>query len=135
MWAWKSEGLFDKSLKPAASNNSFAAALNYINTTIRTKFDGSCLLKQKGNIDLVYEITLWPSTVGQDFLLRNSLFGCVKSSRNTADFDKCKHSGNGIGSDAHRSFSLSYGSEFGKNVILGADLSSSVQVDNRKKRS
>ena len=87
------------------------------------------------NIDLVYEITLWPSTVGQDFVLRSSLFGDVKLSKNTTDFDKCKYSGNGIGFDAHRSFLLSYGSGFGKDVIFGADSSSSVHINNWKKIS
>ena len=75
--------MFDQILTPpSVSNNSLATALNYINTTMRVKFDGSCLkqdkvtftLKQVVNIDLVYEITLWPSTIGQDFVLGNSLF-------------------------------------------------------------
>ena len=39
-----------------------------------------------------------------------------------ADFDKCKYSRHGLGFDACRSFSLSDGSGFGKNVIIfGAD--------------
>ena len=66
---------------------------------------------------------MWPSTVGQDFLLGNSFFEDVKLSKKTAAFDKYKYSGNGIGFDACRSFSLSYGSGSG----------SSVHVDNRKK--
>ena len=39
---------------------------------------------------------MWTSTVGQDFTLGNSWFGDVKLSRNTVDFDKYKHSGNGF---------------------------------------
>ena len=51
-----------------------------------------------------------------------------------ADFDKCKYSRHGLGFDACRSFSLSDGSGFGKNVIIfGADINPSVHVDHRKK--
>ena len=118
----------DESLKPpTASNNSLVAELNYINNAIQVKFDGSCLKqdkiifthKQVVNIYLVYK----RSTVGQDFTLGNSLFGDVKLSKNTAAFDKYKYSGNGIGFDACKSFSLSYGSGGG----------SSEHVDNRNK--
>ena len=39
-----------------------------------------------------------------------------------------------IGFDAHRSFSLSDDSGFGKTVIIfGADMSSSLHIDNKKK--
>ena len=51
-----------------------------------------------------------------------------------SDFDKCKCSGYVLGFDARRIFSLSNGSGFGKNVvILGTDMSSSVDIDNKKK--
>ena len=50
------------------------------------------------------------------------------------DFDKYKYSGYDIGFDASGSFTLSDGSEFCKNVIIfGADVSSSVHADKRKK--
>ena len=45
------------------------------------------------------------------------MFGAVKLTKNT-DFNKYKYSGYGIGFDAPRSFSLSDGSGFGKNVII-----------------
>ena len=35
---------------------------------------------------------------------------------------------------ASRSFLLSDGSVFGKNVLNGADMSSSVKIDNKKRR-
>ena len=45
------------------------------------------------------------------------------------DLDKCKNSGYDVGLDACRSFS--YGSGFGKNVIIfGADMSSSAKKRN-----
>ena len=67
-----------------------------------------------------------------DFMLRNSLFGAVKLTKN-ADFDKYKYSGYGIGFYAYGTFSLSDSSGFRKNVIFGADMGSSVKVDNRRK--
>ena len=46
--AWKSKGLSDESIKPlTVSNNSLAAAIYYINTKPRVKFDRSCLTKKK----------------------------------------------------------------------------------------
>ena len=45
-------------------------------------------------------------------------------------------SGNSTGFDAHRLFSFSINSGLGQNVtILGADMSSSVQIDNKNKDS
>ena len=55
------------------------------------------------NIDIVYEINLWPFTVGQYFTLRNSLLGAVKLTAN-ADLDKYKYSDYGIRFDASGNF-------------------------------
>ena len=42
--AWESKRLSHESIKPpAASNNSVAPALSYIDVKTRVKFDGSCL--------------------------------------------------------------------------------------------
>ena len=72
-------------------------------------------------------------TVSQDFTLGNSLFRAVKLTAN-ADPDKYKYSSHGIGFDAGGSSLLSDGSGFGKNLIMfGADMSSSVHIDNKKK--
>ena len=47
--------------------------------------------------------------------------------------DKCSYSGYGIGFYRHRSFSLSHGSGFGKNIIIfDGDMSSSVHIDKKK---
>ena len=49
-------------------------------------------------------------------------------------FGKCKFSGYGITIYACRSFSLSDGSDSGKNIIIfAADMSSSVNIDNETK--
>ena len=51
-----------------------------------------------------------------------------------ADSKKESYSGCGTGSDAQRRFSLSCGSGLGKNIIIfGADMNSSVHIDNKKK--
>ena len=48
--------------------------------------------------------------------------------------DKYKYSGQGIRLAGRGSFSLNDGNGFGKNVIIfGADMSSSVHLDNNKK--
>ena len=78
---------------------------------------------------------LCPFTVGRDFVLGNLFSGVVKLNRNTSDFDRCKYQGCGIGfNERGRIFLLSNGSGFGKNVIIyGADMSSLVDIDDKKK--
>ena len=50
-----------------------------------------------------------------------------------ADIDKYEYSGYGIGLDRRSSFSFP-GDGFGQNVLIfGADLSSSLHIDNKKK--
>ena len=67
------------------------------------------------------------------FKLGNSLFGAVKLTKN-ADPDRCRYSGYGIGFDTRGSFSFSDSSGSGRNgIIVGADMSSSAHVDNKKK--
>ena len=64
--------------------------------------------------------------------LENCLFGAVTLTK-SADINKYHYSGYGIGFDRKGSFSFS-SSGFGQNVIiLGADMSSSVHVDNKGK--
>ena len=65
--AWKSNGLFDESIKPlAASNNSFAPMLNPISIRLQIKLNVSCLKQDKitfthnqvVNIYIMYKINL-----------------------------------------------------------------------------
>ena len=50
-----------------------------------------------------------------------------------ADINKYKYSGYGIGFDRHRSFSAP-GMGLGRNILIfGIDMSSSTNIDNRKK--
>lgn len=64
------------------------------------------------------------------FYVSNSLFRTVEVTKNVGT-DKYSYSGYGIACDAHRSFSLFNGSRFDKNVIFGADISSSVHIVNK----
>ena len=138
--AWKSKGFSDESIKPpATSNNSFAPSLNYIGAKTKVKFEGCCLKQDKitfthgkmVNIYTVYEINFWDCGYNDYPTLENPLLVAVKLVKNV-DIDKYKYSGYAIGFDRHETFSVANG--FGKNVVFfGANMSSSVHVDNNKK--
>ena len=71
-----------------------------------------------------YNISSYP-------IIENCLFGAVSLAKNS-DIDLYKYSGYGVGFDRKGQFS--FGNGFGRNVIIfGADMSSSVHVDNKKK--
>ena len=75
----------------------------------------------------VHDIDSYPT-------LTNSLFGAVKSVK-IADTDKYKYSGYGIGFDG-KGFSSHPSGGTGRNIIIfGADMSSSVHVDKKKKEN
>ena len=69
------------------------------------------------NIYFVFALRLESFTVGQDFMLKDSLLGAIKLTTNV-DPDKYEYSSYGIVFDATGRFSLSYGSGFGKSVII-----------------
>ena len=84
------------------------------------------------NIYIVYEINKKDSTTNSDPTLENCLFGAVTLTKNV-NIDKYGYSGYGIGFDGRSSFSFS-GGGFGQNVLIfGADMSSSIHIDNKKK--
>ena len=83
------------------------------------------------NIYIVYELGASGSLIN-DPTLKNCLFGAVTLTKN-ADIDNYGYSGYGIGFDRRSSFSFVRG-RFGQNVIIfGVDISSSSQIDNKKK--
>ena len=60
------------------------------------------------------------------------MFGAVTLTKN-ADIEKYKYSGYGIGFDRRSSFSFT-GGGFGQNVLIfGADMSTSIHIENKKK--
>ena len=72
------------------------------------------------------------SSHASDPAIKNCLFGAVTLTKN-ANIEKYKYSGYGIGFDRRSTFSFLSGG-FGQNVLIfGADMSSSIHVDNKKK--
>ena len=138
--SWRSKGISNKSFKqPATSDNSLIPSLDYYNTKIRVKFTRGYLKQPKisythgkvVNIYIVYELAA-SSSHSSDSTLKNCLFGAVTLTKN-ADIEEYKYSGYGIGFDRRSSFSFPSG-RFGQNVLIfGADMSSSVHIDNKKK--
>ena len=87
--------------------------------------------KKVVNIYIVYESAA-SSSHDSDPTIKNCLFGAVTLTKN-ADIKKYKYSGYGIGFDGKSSFSVT-GGGFGQNVlIIGADMSTSIHIDNKKK--
>ena len=84
------------------------------------------------NIYISYTLNPWLRNLHTDFTLNNCLFGSVKITKN-ADPDKYKYSYYNIGFDSRSEFAFTDGS-MGENVIIcGADMSSSVHIDNKNK--
>ena len=115
--------------------------MNYLDTKIRVKFSGSCLKQDKVtythgkilNIYIVYEINKKDNTIISDPTLENCLFGAVTLTKN-AGIDKYGSSGYRIGFDRKGNFSFPNGG-YGQNLIIFAvDMSSSIYIDNKKKR-
>ena len=137
---WKSKGLSSESFKAIfTSDNSLNPALKYYGTRIRVKFTGDCLNQQKitynhgkvVNIYIVYSLGA-SSFKYSDPTIKNCLFGAITLTKNV-DIDKYGYSGYGIGFDRKGSFSFP-GGGFGQNVIIfGLDMSSSTNIDNKKK--
>ena len=106
---------------------------------LKVQFTGSCLKQPKFtftqkkvvNIYIVYELGA-SSSHSSDPTIKNCLFGAGTFTKN-ADIERYKYSGYGIRFDRRSSFSFRSGG-FGQNVsIFGADMSSSIHIDNKKK--
>ena len=83
------------------------------------------------NIYIVYQLAA-SSSHDSDPTIKNCLFGAVTLTKN-ADIEKYRYSGYGIGFDRRSSFSFP-SSGFGQNVLIfGADISTSIHIDNKKK--
>ena len=77
-------------------------------------------------------VNQWPRDSITDFTLGSCLFGSSKLTKN-ADLDKYKYSSWGIEFDSGSKFSFTYGKMENNSIIFGADMSSSVHVDNKNK--
>ena len=137
-----SKGLSNESIKANSVSNNIInpVLLSYLDTKMRVKFNGNCLKQDKitythgkvVNIYIVYEIFSY--SFGDNYpTLENCLFGAVNLTKN-ADIDKYRYSGYRGGFDRKGSFSLPGGNRYGKNtIIFGADMNSSIHVDNKEK--
>ena len=138
--SWQSKGLSNESIKPpTTSSNSLNPRLSYYGTKIRVQFAKKCLKqpnhifthKKIVNIYIVYELAASSSHTNAP-TIKNYLFGAVTLTKN-ADIEKYKYSGYGIGFDRRSSFSFPSGGS-GQNVLIfGADMSSSIHIDNKEK--
>ena len=121
------------------SDSSFAPSFVDYHVLPDKKFNGHCLVKnnisiakQVINLFISYILGSQLRFLNTDFTLGNCLFGAVKLTKN-ANLDKCKYINYGIGFDSRPEFLLPDGS-YGKNIIIfGADMSSSIHVDNKRK--
>ena len=136
----KSKGLSSKSIKlSTTSNNSLNPRLSYFGTKVRVQFTKKCLKKPNHifthkiflNIYIVYELAA-SSSHSNDPTIKNCLFGAVTLTKNT-DIEKYKYFGYGIGFDRRSSFSFPSGRFYQNVLIFGADMSSSIHIDNKKK--
>ena len=88
---------------------------------------------KNSNIFIAYELAASSPRTDHP-TLKKSLFGAIRLTKN-ADIDKYQYSSYGIGFDKKSSFSFP-GGGFGQNVIIfRVDMSSSVHVDNKKKKT
>ena len=136
---WKSSGMSEKNAKNITkpdSNFALTFVDHYLFQDIN--FNGHWLIniiyipKKVINVYNSYTLNPWLRNLSTDFTLNDSLFGCVKLTKN-ADPDKYKYRGYGIGFDSSLEFSLTDGS-MGKNaIIFGADVRFSVDIDNKNK--
>ena len=115
-----------------ASNHNQAPSLAYDNVRIKLKFFGDLLKQDKitynhGPIVNIYTVYRLNPSITSDITLENCLFGAVKITK-ILKIDT--YSGYDIAFDSKESFS-NPGAGYGKNVIFGADLSSSVHANNR----
>ena len=141
IYLWKSKGLSDERINSiTASNYSITPKLSYYGSKVRVKFNGSYLKQDKAtyshgtiaNIYMIYEIRK-NHNISSYPTLENCLFGAVSLTKSN-DIDQYKFSGYGIGFNRKGEFSLG-SNGFGRNVIiLGADISSSVHANIKKKK-
>ena len=138
--SWQSKELSNESIKPPTrTNNSVTPELNYYGTKTKLKFTGSGLKqsshilthKKIVSIYIVYELAA-SSSHDSDPTIKNCLSGAVTLTKN-AGIEKYKYSGYGIRFDRRSTFSFT-GGGFGQNVLIfGADMSTSIHIDNKKK--
>ena len=139
---WEFKGLSnEKRTLPYTANKNLSPKLVWNKSRLILRFKEKCLKQEDQapftpdnvvHLFIVYELDGWLRDLSTDFTLTDCLFETVKLTKN-ADPDKYKYSSYGKGFDSRSEFSLPDGS-IGKNaIIFGADMSSSVYIDNANK--
>ena len=115
--------------------------VDYYGSKITLKFNKSCLKQSNTiaydfghiiNVYIVYKVGASSSNYS-DPTLKNCLFGAVTLTKNIG-IEKYGYSGFGIGFDRKSSYSFP-GGRFAQNVLIfEPDMSSSIHIDNKKKR-
>ena len=138
--SWESKRLSDEIIKlPTASNNILVPKLKYTGKRMYVNFNRSCLKQDKITLNhgktvniIVFDLK---STLNynENITLENCFFGVANSTK-SADINKHKYFGYGIGFDGHGTFSFP-SSGFGQNIIIfGVNISSSVHTYSRKNK-
>ena len=118
------------------SDRNFAPTFVDHHLLLDMNFNGHCLIKNvfipKKVINLEISYTLGPQlrNLSTYFTLDDCLFGSVKLIKN-ADLYKYKYTGYGKGFDSRSKFLFKHGNLRDNVIIFGADMSSSVLVDNK----
>ena len=126
----------EASMENITKSSSLFAAI-FVNHYILpdVNFSGNCLIDnniKNKYINVSYILNQQTRDLITDFTLGNCLFGSINLTKN-ADRDKYIYATSGIGFNSRSEFSLPNGS-VGKDVIIfGADMSSSLQIDNKGK--
>ena len=121
------------------SNNNFAPTFVNHHALSDLSFNGHCLRnnniyisKKVINLYISYILNPWLINLNTDFTLKDCLFGSVKLTKN-ADLNKHKYSGYSIGFDPRSKFSFTHRSLRKNAIIFGADMGSSMRIDNKNK--
>ena len=135
---WKANGMSVENIENMTKSDSNFAQ-TFVNHHLQSdiNFNKHCLInnisvsKKVINICISYILSPWLRNLNTNFALKNCLLQSLKLTKNS-DPDKYKYS-YGTGFDSRSEFSFTDGS-IGKNVIVfGADMSSSVRIDNKNK--
>ena len=137
--SWKYNGMSEENIENITkSDSNFAPTFVDHHVLPDINFNGHCLInntyipKKVINLYVSYTLNTWLWNLNTHFTLNNCWFGSVKLTKK-ADLDKYKYSGYDIGFDSRSEF-LFTDESIGKNVtIFGADMSSSIHIDNKGK--
>ena len=121
------------------SDSSFAPTLVDHYSLPNINFNGHCIIKnyifiskKEINLYISYRINRKLRNTNTDFTLSNCWFGSVKLTKN-ADSGKYKYNGYGIGFDSCCKLSFTGWNIERNAIVFGADMSSSVHVNNKGK--